>query len=360
MVGTTPKDSGRIIAQSTIPGSQSVVTVRSWNAPLACGGPPTRTRVGPSHFVSVPDLAGKSLDEVKAALEVAHLTLDARGSGIGAPNSIVTQAPPAKERATPGDTVIVCWRLPPAIVPPVLMPPLAGLTGVVAVAQLDTLLGAGGLTLPVTRRWLSKTVSTDSQAVVDSQSPRAADTLTPQSAIELFLRDTTAPRVLMPNLKGLSQKAATDTLAVVFRNGRLTLGIDTLLAKGSAKLTSAALVVDQVPLPESALTAQSRVQLFLLEPAAATAETGGGGTSGGFVVPWQWIAAVVALLAIVAAALWRYKHLGKLMLTPHIDVGAPRLIVPTVAEPDADDELARLGMTLDAVADPGSQRLHFT
>ena len=350
-------------ALPTFVGAQQTgVTVYPWDPPPGCGGSPTQTHVGPSHFVSVPDLRGKTLDEAKAIVEQSHLTLDARGDAIGAPNSIVTQAPRAGEPASPGDVVIGCWRLPQ-----VTMPRLTRLSGAAAAARIDTAVAMGGLKLAITRRWLSSTVSDDARAVVDSQNPLPDDTLNPQSRIELFLRDTSAPRVLMPNLYGLTQKVATDTLARLFGAARLTLQLDTLLAAGSAKPTASARVVDQNPQAGSVLSAQSQVRMFLREP------------DGPGIAPiilrflaaqWKWIAAVLPLLVIVAALLWRSRRLAALTLVPHLDM-APSVNVETlalagadsVATPalvDAEQEFARLGLTLDAVADPGTQQLYLT
>lgn len=238
--------------------------------------------------VTVPDLAGRTVDEARRLLAAAGLEVGAvgQGTGSGTPGTIVQQQPRAGSAVAPKSAVQL-WlapEAPTASQPPVSRPPVTRppLPSVVTVPRL------AGRTVEDARATLARislqvgdvgeAAGTGAPGTIVRQSPRPGMPVVRGSSVQVWVvparvaqqppRETpTAPLLVrVPNVVGQPVANARETLS----GASLALGETAEAAGRGAPGT----VVRQQPAAGSAMLPNSRVRVWLV-PAAQAPAAGG-------------------------------------------------------------------------------------
>ena len=257
---------------------------------------------------------------------------------------VVTQSPVAGTRLSSDTSVRFVLRAVPPVsqegtdtIPPAtaVMPDLIRAPMIAAIAALDSIRRI--VPIFVTRTELpSGTRPFDStRAIVDSQFPAPNTILSAQSVARLTFRDTTTTRVtIMPNVIGLTVRAARDTLSL------LGIPFTATTTDSAGSVSDAALIVSQSPRADSRVSASDTVLLVATNPAT---------------VPWLTVAAAVALLLAAAATTLYVKtghqRLARMAVVPHVDPIPPRTKLRMRGGETADEAFDRIGLTITPVAD---------
>ncbi|MEP6732323.1 MAG: PASTA domain-containing protein [bacterium] len=329
----------------------------------------------PPPQVQMPNLRGFTDDDATSALDAVlragqlKLPIGRRavnGQSFDPRRSLVdSQRPDFGTVLSAGQTIELMFR---DTTTPVPMPYVVGREYNSARATLRTVFQRGNLKLKISPR------SVDGRAnfatsIVESQAPDSGTTLSPQSDVQLVVRDTATipvpppppPRqtLRMPRLIGSSVDAAIDTLNRLYIIGGFTPKMDTRGVNGSTYTHSRAIVDSQFPAAGDSLTLHSDVRVIVRDKRP---------------FPWWWIIAGIALAGLGSAAAWMWPNpplpptpptppathpsIAALNVVPYPDIGNPRVVLTTRRGETADDAFARLGLSFNAVADPGTQRLH--
>ncbi len=187
--------------------------------------------------VVVPSLIGQTSDQATAALKALGLVLTVTGQTVSAQpeGTVLTQNPAAGQKLPLGGAVQVTTATG------VLVPSLIGQTSDQATAALKAL----GLVLSVT----GQTVSAQPEGTVLTQNPAAGQKLPLGGAVQV----TTATGVLVPNVVGQAQAAATKAVT--------TLGLKLAVTRTTPSTQPAGTVLTQNPAAGQKLPLGGTVQV---------------------------------------------------------------------------------------------------
>jgi beta-lactam-binding protein with PASTA domain len=227
---------------------------------------------------TVPDLAGRTVDQARRLLAAAGLEVGAvaEGTGRGTPGTIMRQQPAAGSVVAPKSSVRL-WLVPQAVAtqqPPVSRPPVTRPPVQVPIVTVPRL---AGRTVDDARATLAR-VNLQVAAVAEEagggapgtvvpQSPRPGTPVMPGSGVRLWIvparvaqqpRDTpVAPMVIrVPNVVGQTVEDARETLTAA------GLGVGTMAEAPGAGVPGT--VARQQPAAGSAMLPNSRVGLWLV------------------------------------------------------------------------------------------------
>ena len=267
---------------------------------------------------------------------------------------VENQIPPAHSMLTPTSLVVLILRNASVPQKPaqILMPSVIDTAYPRANAWLHKLFAVGKLNLAVTLRGPAGQPIKPPTSVVDSQVPSAGTVLDGQSDVRLFVHDTTTTPPppppppppspsLMPLLINLTYADAADTLH------RRNLHFSARSVRRDTNVGANLIVVSQTPAAGDTITAETEVTIVVRDPTSR----------------WKWIAVVSAILAGAALLFLRWwNHPGPVLamhVEPKLDAGHPRMVLTARDEETANEAFARIGLTLRAIADPGTPQLHF-
>ncbi len=198
--------------------------------------------------VSVPDVAGMTLEAARAAITAAGLTpgtVTQQYSPTVPAGNVIGQTPAAGADAAAGAAVAMVVSRGPQ---PVTVPNVSGMTQ----AAATTVITHAGLTVGAVTEQFSATVPSGE---VISQTPAARDSAVPGAAVALVLSKGPQP-VNVPNVAGMTQDAAGTALT----NAGLTTG--TVTQQYSATVPSGK-VVSQNPAANASVLPGTAVALVL-------------------------------------------------------------------------------------------------
>jgi beta-lactam-binding protein with PASTA domain len=206
--------------------------------------------------VSVPNVVGLTQAAATTSITAAGLTL----------GSVTTQSSPAiaaglviSESPTAGTSVVAKSAVNLVVssgAAPIAVPNVVGLTQAAATNAITT----AGLTLGSVTTQSSSTVAA---GLVISETPSAGTSVAAKSAVSLVVSSGAAP-VLVPNVVGLTQAAATSALTTA----GLTLGSVTTQ---SSSTVAAGLVISESPIAGTSVPSKSAVSLVVSSGAAPVA-----------------------------------------------------------------------------------------
>ena len=259
-------------------------------------------------------------------------------------------------------------EVPPPPGPQVTMPRVVGLAYDDAARAMTTVSTRFVPPLSVLIRGINRRPIVAARTVVDSQFPDSGTTLSAQSRVSLAMRDTSVPVPVqpravttMPNLIGASRTAAIDSITALNKRAALNLRFRER-GTNDAPFTNASVVDSQRPLPRDSLARGDSVQIILGD--SVRGATGPGPVVDTLRFPdrgvprWWWPLGALSIFAIAAAASTTYvkrarARVDAMHLEAHVDDGRPRFV-------SADEAFARLGLSIEAEADDGTQRFHLT
>ena len=267
----------------------------------------------------------------RRSIVVARTVVDSQFPDSGATLSAQSRASLAMRDTTTGPSVP-----PPAVT---TMPNLIGASRNAAIDSITALNKRAALNLRFSERGRNGVPFTNA-SVVDSQRPLSGDSLARGDSVQIILGDPPGgppATATMPSLVELSYAAAMDTLR------RLNLRITTREVNDKRLDTVRARVISQVPIAGTALPARAEVSLVFRN---------------GGIPRWWWPLGALSLFAIAAAASTTHvkrarARVDAMHLEAHVDDGRPRFV-------SADEAFARLGLSIEAEADDGTQRFYLT
>ena len=238
--------------------------------------------------VTVPNVVGQSQSAATSTITGAGLTLGTvtqQASTTVPAGTVLSQNPAAGASVAPGTAVDLVVSSGPTAPPPVTVPNVVGQS---QSAATSTITGAG-LTLGAVTQQSSQSAPAGS---VISQNPAAGASVAPGTAVDLVVSSgpPVAPPVIVPNVVGLSQSAATSALANLGLTATVTLQTSATVPAGNvisqnpaagasvAPGTAISLVVSSGVPPPQPVTVPNVVGLS--QSAATSAITGAGLTLG--------------------------------------------------------------------------------
>lgn len=250
----------------------------------------------------------------------------------------------------------------------VTMPKVAGLGYADAARAMTAVSTRFNPPLSVLIRGINRRSIVVARTVVDSQFPDSGATLSAQSRASLAMRDTTTgpsvpPAVTtMPHLSGASRNAAIDSITALNKRSALNLRFSER-GRNGAPFTNASVVDSQRPLTGDSLARGDSVQIILGDsvrvantPATTAMDIPPVRDRG--IPRWWWPLGALSLFAIAAAASTTHvkrarARVNAMHLEARVDDGRPRFV-------SADEAFARLGLSIEAEADDGTQRFYLT
>jgi beta-lactam-binding protein with PASTA domain len=305
--------------------------------------------------VTVPNVVGLTQAAATTAITSAGLTVGTvttQSSATVALGLVVSENPVAGTSVSAKSAVNLVISSGPAAVP---VPNVVGLTQAAATNAITS----AGLTLGTVTLQSSATVAA---GLVISESPVAGTSVAANSAVNLVVSSGPAP-VLVPNVVGLTQAAATTTIT----GAGLTLGTVT---QQSSATVAAGLVISESPTAGTSVAAKSTVSLVvssgpapvsvpnvvgLTQAAATTAITGAGLTLG--TITTQSSSTVAAGLVISEAPTAGTSVAANSAVSLVVSSGAVPVAVPNVVgltQAAATTAITASGLTLGSVTTQSS------